>query len=141
MPSPPRNPDRRRACDAVSHGDSQCELLIVNQAAIADQPNQTPRRIGASAETENVNFIAIGILLGQKFVAVNDVFLQPRTDGATDIPVVPFGADALVIPLCLLNTAWSCFFHRFEKSAHVGFHLIGCREILIRRFVPGAIET
>ena len=68
------------------------------QPAVADQPREAPHRVGAAAEAEQEDPIAIGVVLNEKSVAVADVAIDALAEGAAEDMLQPeMGADALVI--------------------------------------------
>src|SRR4026208_964370 len=116
-------------------------MLGLDEAAVTHHPDQTARRVRAAAKTEYKNLVAFLVLLGQELVALNDIHLQPGANTAADYLIVPFGADAFVVPFNLLYAIRGLRPHRLVKPPHIGFHLPIGRQRLIRRFVPSPIET
>src|SRR5262245_59629694 len=129
------------AVNAVRHRDAESEVLRQNQTAVADHADQAAGRVGAATEAKNVDLVAILILFGEKFVALNDIELQTCADGAADEAVVPFGADAFVVPFDLLATVRAFVFDRFVEAAYIGFHALRGGQRFVRRFIPGSVET
>ena len=57
-------------------------MLRVDEAAVPNQTDQAARGIGAAAEAQNVDLIALLVRFGQKLIALDDVDLEapPRRD-------------------------------------------------------------
>ena len=76
----------------------------MNQTAVANHADQTPRRVRAAAESEHINFVALLIFFGEKLVALDDIEFQPGADGSAQEAIVPFAPDSFVVPFDLLDS-------------------------------------
>src|SRR5580765_2297856 len=116
-------------------------MFWVDQAAVSNQAHQATRRVRAAAKTEDVDFVASLVLLSEILVTLDDVELEAGAHGAADEAVVPFGANAFVVPFHLLGAVRRFIFYRFVKPAHIGFHPAVGRQRFVRRFTPGPVKT
>ena len=113
------------------------KMFGVDQTAVANHAHQATRRVRAAAKTEDIDFVAGLVLLGEILVTLDDIELEAGADGAADEAVVPFGADAFVVPFHLLGAVRRFISYRFVKPAHIGFHPAVGRQRFVRRFAPG----
>src|SRR5690349_524700 len=72
-------------------------MLFAEDPAVADQPRQAPRGVGAAAETKQVQLVARVERLGQKPVAVTHIARQAVSERATEQALIRSRAHARLV--------------------------------------------
>src|SRR5690606_41563253 len=102
------DPDARLAGMTLAKGNCSgmigCDVLIAveavgiveqgavdgfEQAALADDAGQAAGGVGAPAEAEGPDFVALAKAPGQPFVALQNVFGQPVSKGSSQQTIMP----------------------------------------------------
>jgi hypothetical protein len=100
-----QRPDRRRVVDAVP----RVELLDrkrraeLDDAALADEPRQPARRVGAAAESEDEYLVAVVEVLDQPCVGLNDFVGDAPAGDAAARGLAAARTDALGVVDALIS--------------------------------------
>src|SRR5438552_8471202 len=103
----------------------------VQDAALADQPDQASRGVGAAAEAEDVDLVPRLVVLREPPVSLLDVLRESPAEGAAGDLVVPVRADSRVVEARLLAVVRAARGNGLAHANDVGPAL---------PVVPGAVE-
>src|SRR5690348_8403746 len=97
------------------------------QADLADHPDKAARRVGAPAETQDIDLLIarlrVGVVLDEKLVAIANLLIETEAERAAGYLVVPIRPDTLVVPFGLRRSVGQhATANRLVKAHDVGFH-------------------